>query len=1507
MEDEFDLDAFFQSGESVAVEEPPEPRQRQEPQQDDLDAFFQPREAPVPAAERPRPVESSPPGSAWEKVDREIEASPPIKTFSPSPGVTVVDKSTDEQEKQVQKRSLAQYEKLSEGSIPERYGLDVARKTLPFGIADRVYNSRLADANRRYLAGEATDRDLDILGEDRARKSLESERNADVSVGGTLRKAADVATGLPLMATEFMAGGAAAKPIAAAANFYRGASPAGRALSGAAGQLAEIGGQAAAVTGGHAAVAKAFDQADAKEIASHAIDNTLFAALGPLMPSQGKNFILRTLKGTAKGTGAVEAASEVKYRAGLSEQGSTPTRLAQGDPTAIRDFGAQLLGFGGFEAAMHAIPAIRARYAREIKEGTPPESPKMAEAITEEAKTAEANFKSATEARDRGMAEAQRDREGRRKLPLPPKARTNEEAMFGLTEALKSDGQSVVGRVSDFVGGTGAVGKELSRQVGDVPVVVVDAWKKSGENKVVGTYTSELGEPMILLSRQDIAKFGPREVAAIVAHEAAHAAREKLGRPRSHDLPYESRPQEQSAMRATDEVLRRTRQGLLPLPKTEAEPTPAEQMPQRFAPDAANIERTLPILQESAREQGRTSEQARVQQGVEQRIEENQRVGAGPEIAYSGIPLNPEWAIAAERWMFSNRPSDKVPTVAIDLTNRLPRPQNYAEEKLIASDPSGIGKAGGIGKILDPRANAVEPVDKAIIARAFASYKGDSLAAKEVQTLATKYGDPFPVKDGTIALADGSKGFKADVIEAEMARPGSQSLTDVQRKWINEEWKPILANAREMLEAEGVRQYHDADGNPVGENYFPRPAVGKKDIAQPIQVGASQQRPGGKKSFMKERLYETEAEGAKAGIEYDPDVHSVVGKFISGVYRAIADHRLSKDESLGGKTPVERFEAMKAASEPTWKNLPKDTQQDMFDEMKSRSAHPAWQKETTVNVAPAFQGKIYPIEVGAKLSKAYGESSHEWVRKAEQVTAAYKAAKLVLDMSAPFVQGAPTMFSNPGRWAKATALSYKSLFDPKTLGKYLSKAENDKAASELIQSGENIGRLQDFMSGAEKGQLITKIPVLGPAIEKTGRAFGVFMDVAKIELWKAYSPTTPKEQWPKLSQAIGASLGTGRMESIGLHPGQALGERLMLLAPSYYRGAADLVATAFQKGVPGNVARRMLGSFATGVVATSVGGMIAAGLSWDEIQDRLNPAKGKFLKTPVTMPGGGKVEVGPGHVILSGARLVGDAYEYLTSNNPINTGAEGNPFLRYLRGKSAFLPKLGIELFTGKDYMGNRIGATEALVRSFEPIVVEQLLHGEGTQGQKIGDAVFSFFGATSYPQNVQQSYFNALGKAANEQFNKPYEKLSLREQAQVVKTLQKQGGFEKPPVTPAQIERAFAAQVERQKDLMAGVKEETRKRLGEFSKELPTYKHSLRAANVDIPMTREQSKRFRDLLVEEYDRSIAAWPLERMRTISADQRVKYMESNLEKAKERAKARLIKEFASGRDLFGPIR
>lgn len=879
---------------------------------------------------------------------------------------------------------------------------------------------------------------------------------------------------------------------------------------------------------------------------------------------------------------------------------------------------------------------------------------------------------------------------------------------------------------------------------------------------------------------------------------------------------------------------------------------------------AASGFKTQPVV-ESVLERGKASGMERSSATVEQISGRSQPAQA------LGIVPKETTALQKAIDFFTPPEPVSVPEIRIEKDARLPRLQPYETEKLLASSPEGMARVPVLGALMDPRATAKAAPDVPIITRAYSVHKG--------RTFAAMWGESqFRNKDlfkadpdtGTISLTNGERGYMSDVIEAEMRDPGSQSITPAQRAWINEEWKPLREDVNKMLEEEGVREIVTEDMSFNRDDYFPRPAIGKRNRSEATPKGQTGGRPGSQPFFEKSRKFPTEFEGArpseggklKEEIIYDPDGISRAMKFIMGAYRAVADHRLANDVKLGGQTVAERFEVLKEKHGDRLALLDEAERGEFESQLREQAAYPIWGKEEALNIAPAFTGRIYPVESANKLRKAYAEDVRGWVRTASTLTGAAKGMMATMDMSAPLVQGAAMFGRHPVRWAKATANSYRALLDPSVMGRMLEKPKYKTAAEEFTQSGGSLLQLEDFLSGMKEGGPATKVPGVGRVVKMTGRAYGVFLDAAKLELWDAWSKGVPKSEWGKVAEAIENSLFMGRMEKIGLNPHRAIGERLMAFAPAYYRGAGGLISTALQRGVSGKIARNMIGGYAAAGALVTVGALLAMDTPWEEIERRLDPTKGTFMKVPIETGDGKRVEVGIGNVLTQLVRLSGQAVDYHTSDKPIDTGVENNPYLRFLRGRSALLPSLGIEIATGRDYFGNRIEIKEAIARRFMPFALQSMFpREESSKGQRVMDSAFSFFGLNAFPESEYAAQLRKLDEASRDKNGKPFLELPLNERALAVKEFKERPDFKKREPTVTDMERFVHINEQREKSLKGRLNEKTRERLDSLGLSTGGYKSSVTVKGVDVPLSHAEQVRYEELLAEEYDRTVKDLP----------------------------------------------
>lgn len=846
--------------------------------------------------------------------------------------------------------------------------------------------------------------------------------------------------------------------------------------------------------------------------------------------------------------------------------------------------------------------------------------------------------------------------------------------------------------------------------------------------------------------------------------------------------------------------------------------------------------------------------------------------------------------------------SQTVRALRIEYGRKAPRFHDYATQKVIATSPHGMAAIPVLGQIVDPRARAHTPQQRSLITRAFSIQQGKTFAALwAAQQGRTQSFLTADRKTGKIKLANGESGYMSDVFEAELREPGSQPLTEQQRSWLFNEYLPLLRERVADMQAEGVSRYVDDDGNAVEVSltYFPRPAVGKRKVE--TDRGSGGARPGAKQFFQKARLFDTEAEGANSedGIIYDPSAISRVAKFLQGSYRSIADTRLGKDPDLGGVTVASRLSKLKHAHAERLSLLNAEERAEAERQLEIEAAHPVWGREAFINVGPAFFGRIYPLQTVKLVEQAFEAESAQWVRIAADVTAASKAMSAVGDLSQFLIQGIGLLGRHPVKWAQGVGNTLRALRDPNVMADIVTRPDMRRAAEEFTQSGGSLFQLQDFLAGLKEGSIATRIPIVGPVLKRLGVGYGVFIDLGKLSMWQAHAQNAPRSSWPKLAETIENALYMGRMEAIGKSPQGALLERLAFFAPAYYRAAGGLMAQALTRDVGSGLARQIIGTSLAVPLLFFFGGALLLGLEEEEIDERLNPTKGKFLMLPATMPDGTVVEHGLGNIMLQGVRLAFKAAQFHSGEAGPGLGSENNPYLQFLRARAAFLPALAHDIVLGRDYLGNPITPTQAVLRRFMPFAWQAMMPGEDadTYQQRAADAAFSFFGFRSYPESEYSRQMREMSATAREKYGREFADLALKERAALIREFKQSEKWQKREVTPRDMERFFAASERRRMHLENDIDRSQLRRLESFGLQVGAWRATIRIAGQDVPLTDAEEGRYHEILVGLYNEQIARIP-DRLQNVPQADREEFWKEMQTKLRQRARIMLVREIDS---------
>lgn len=869
-------------------------------------------------------------------------------------------------------------------------------------------------------------------------------------------------------------------------------------------------------------------------------------------------------------------------------------------------------------------------------------------------------------------------------------------------------------------------------------------------------------------------------------------------------------------------------------------------------------------------------------------------------------------------------PEEVMPFQFSDATP-LPRFQPYEVLRATVTKPFGIGKVGVLGRFFDPRYRGGDNVLGAVIINAYSKEMGNNIS-----------------KIVGAELAFANKEFKglpiSDFVEAYLRDPESVVATEAQIRAITIA-KRYIDDALEMMaeagieRAEALRWLNENNPDGLPQGYFPRTWLGKQDVPGP-QGSARGLGLSTKPGALKERKFESEAQGREAGHIYEEDFAARVADYVQKAYHAVANKRFVEDPRLGGETIRDRMETMAegafgelAALKQAIGNA--DTKEQMvaryarykevYDELAKlhpdifqgfkEQVQPTAAEGATVH--PALRGMIFDKETLNKLNEWLTPTKHKYLDMISKVNAFSKSAQLALDNSAPLVQGLPLLFAHPTLWAKAMAANIRAWKRPDYLEHELVKPEIREAALQLAQLGTSFRVMNDYMAGLQKGSFMETRPVVGPLFKRAGGAFGAFIDLAKINLWMAVRDNVPRRDWFRTAEAIDNIMGSARGKSIGKSVARMEMSQNLMLAPAYYMSGFNLTAGMFSKGFDGVVIRRAMGRMAAGVVLTTLAGWAYNGLSLDDMADKVSRMD---FTVPVEIWGGKKVNVGFTHILLSLAKASAATFSAIadkrtplvssrwSENKLMQLDPAQNPLMRWLWGHSAPLVSLAIEQIKDYDFLGQDVNLPQSLLRRIQPLWMAQVTQTMEKEKSGmlpvIGDALASGMGLNAYPQNYQQLYRDKANKEANKQFGVNYDQLSVQEQQKVAKVIHKIPEIaNKPPASKIAKEQATKWQELRRQRMTEALTPEAAAPIHRNGLHVTTFDPKLSIGGEEVWLTGDQQDQLEAMIVEEYNRLLPQHGT-RIDRLPAHQRQDYVNEILLIAKERAKMGFVRASAA---------
>jgi hypothetical protein len=716
----------------------------------------------------------------------------------------------------------------------------------------------------------------------------------------------------------------------------------------------------------------------------------------------------------------------------------------------------------------------------------------------------------------------------------------------------------------------------------------------------------------------------------------------------------------------------------------------------------------------------------------------------------------------------------------------------------------------------------------------------------------------------------------SDVFEGLRTNPSLYVLTpEQQAAW--DDFRPILDRVAFL-----ANKYHVAESM-VDEftmrAYFPRYVTqrpsGREKTAGTGRAGTN---------LFRSRDFKSEQEGWDAGAVYSTDVEARLTDGLERLYTMIADKRFAENPALGAQRPGDVKRAMNLAYSAALKSG-SITRRALNEQIRKRIG------AGTVS-GQLFQGKVFSPEVAELLRKEFQGQAGVGSQNIAKFNAMAKTITLGIDFGVGYIQLLNMSFGFPRLWAKAVLKSMQSFAVKSTYPRYAE--QNSQEIRELAEMGSPTGELTDYMQGLEREgwlkQMMNKVPVLGDVgiagLNAFARQFSTAMDVAKIEMYKAYKHSgMTREQTFELVQAIENVLGYGRTESKGLKHHRAIYERVFTLAPTYYRGGVELVERLAEGGVSSKIAARALGSYATGGLLLFVAFAKMLDLDDEEILDRLEPGTGQFMMLPVKIQSK-TVEIGFGGLYLSIINALGRivATGKNDPDNFLSLRHDKNPIAAWARGHSAPIPALAWDLITGFNYNGEVADVT-SIPSKLMPIAMS----GGATEKE----IPFQMFGLRA--REIERLTKDQM---AQKMFGRKYEKLeTIKERAEVTKAVTDQ-----PTRTPEEQWQAARYTQEQMFERLAEVRKdlpkEQKKWLLERDLQLRNWSERFAIArktqpSIPIALTTEERKRFKEVMTDNYHQAVA-FTMERFPNATQDQ----LDAVLEKYREKGRKEFTQEYAS---------
>ena len=413
------------------------------------------------------------------------------------------------------------------------------------------------------------------------------------------------------------------------------------------------------------------------------------------------------------------------------------------------------------------------------------------------------------------------------------------------------------------------------------------------------------------------------------------------------------------------------------------------------------------------------------------------------------------------------------------------------------------------------------------------------------------------------------------------------------------------------------------------------------------------------------------------------------------------------------------------------------------------------------------------------------------IEKAGQLGGILRQTKANLDLSVQGIQTLPALgidtmnlIKTPLRgmrgipskptayWIKGAFRGWERLFNPKAAKEWAAKPEIQTISTEMVEHGASLS-LSEF---AEATSILSKIPILGRLYEWSGAAFTWGRNATQVYMYMGERSRALRglTEVTKISTRLDelakwSNVGTGAVSTrgMGINPTQRSIESFLLFAPKLARSVLANIFDLTRGGLTGRMARDSIAGFMIAAVALTTGLSLALGQ-----KPRINPLPesaggdgSKFLTVKI-----GNFYIGLGSTYRQLASLGALIWDTAKRNpEDLITFSMDNPILRGIRGKLGPPMALGIDLWTGHDYLGELTrNNLPTIAKTFGdwgiPIWADEVLEAiqkDVPTWQVASMAATQFFGGRSVPETDWDIVKNLREIYSDLDFKKQFEDLN--------------------------------------------------------------------------------------------------------------------------------------------------